>query len=123
MVKVLDVKMTKALRDQPHGKKGRKLALGNKDFPSGVHEKDRWQKCFIPTFLDWVGRQADPWNLPDDKVINALQKIWNVVYKRIPYTVEQKDAVCAVVRMDFCYVSDAYKSYRPNNVPATQGVL
>jgi hypothetical protein len=90
MVKVVDVKMTKALRDQPHGEKGRKLTLGNKHLPSGIHEKDCWQKCFIPTFLDWVGQQADPWNLPENKVINVLQKIWNVVYKSIPYTVKQK---------------------------------
>ena len=29
-------------------------------------------------------------------LVDALQKIWDVVYKNIPYTVEQKDAVCAV---------------------------
>jgi len=85
------------LRDQPHGKKGRKLALSNKDLPDGVHKKDRWHQTFIPTFLLWVGQQADPWNIPDDKVVDALQKIWDVVYKNIPYIVEQKDAVCAVV--------------------------
>jgi len=117
------LKPTKTLRDQPRGTKGRKLALGNKDLPDGVHKDDRWHKHFIPTFFLWLGRQADPWNVPDDEIVNALQKIWNVVYKKIPYKVKQKDAVCAVVRIKFYSASDAYESYRPCNVPATRGVL
>src|ERR1700720_1984943 len=115
--------MTKTLGDQPRGKKGRKLALGNKDLPNGIHKEDRWRKHFIPTFLLWLGWQANSWNVPDDEVVNALQKIWNVVYKKIPYKVKQKDAVCAVVRINFFNVPDTYKGYRPSNVPAPRGVL
>ena len=60
---------------------------------------------------------------PDDEVVNALQKIWNVVYKKIPYKVKQKDTVCAVVHINVFNVSDTYEGYRPSNVPATCGVL
>jgi hypothetical protein len=84
--------------------------LGNKDLPNGVHKEDCWHKHFIPTFLLWLGKQANPWNVLDDEVVNALQKIWNVVYKKIPYKVKQKDAVCAVVHINFHYVSDTYES-------------
>lgn len=122
-MKAEDVQLTKTLRAQPRGKTGRKLALSNRDLPDGVHEKDRWHKNFIPTFLWWVGQQQDPWNLPDDEVITALQQIWNVVYKKIPYTVEPKDAVVAVVCIIFVTCHDTYKSYRPCNVSVTRGAL
>lgn len=100
----IDVQPAKTLKEQPRGKKGRKLALSNKDLPNGVHDNDRWHKHFIPTFLWWVGKQADPWNLADEDVVHALQEIWNVVYKKIPYEVEQKDAVVAVVGIVFCFL-------------------
>ena len=111
------------LRDQPHDTKGQRLTLGNKDLPDGIHKDDCWHKHFIHMFHLWLGRQADPWNVLNDEVVNALQKIWNVVYKKIPYKVEQKDAVCTVVHIKFYYALDAYKSYRPCNVPATRGML
>lgn len=122
-MKVEDVQLTKTLRAQPRSKTGRKLALSNRDLPDGVHEKDRWHRHFIPTFLCWVGRQPDPWNLPDNQVVAALQQIWDVVYKKIPYTVEPKDAVVAVVCIIFVTCHDTYKSYRPCNVSVTRGAL
>lgn len=104
-MKVEDVRPAKMLKGQPRGKNGRKLALTNKDLPNGVHDKDRWHKHFIPTFLWWAGRQQDPWNLPDDDVVDALQEIWDVLYKKIPHSVEAKDAVFAVVRIKFFFAS------------------
>ena len=77
----------------------------------------------ISSLHSFCGLGSKPWNVPDDEVVNALQKIWNVVYKKIPYKVKQKDTVCAVVRINFFNVSDAYEGYRPSNMPATHGVL
>jgi hypothetical protein len=53
---------------------GQKLTFSNKNLPNSIHKKD-WHKTFIPMFLLWVGRQANPWNIADDKLINVLQKI------------------------------------------------
>lgn len=76
---------------------GRKLAFSNKNLPNGVHDRDHWHKHFIPTFLWWVRKQPDPWNLADDDIVDALQQVWNVLYKNIPYKVKQRDAVFAVI--------------------------
>jgi len=95
---------TKVPGDKPRGKSGRKAPLTNKDLPDDVHKKDRWHKNFIPTFFWWVAQQPDPWNLADEDVVNALQEIWDVVYKKIPYTVEAKDAVVSVVHIFFWYM-------------------
>ncbi|KAF8521077.1 hypothetical protein BU17DRAFT_88282 [Hysterangium stoloniferum] len=90
------MQLTKILKNQLCEKKGRKLAFSNKDLPDGVHNKDHWHKHFIPTFLWWVGKQPDPWNLAYYDIVDTLQEIWDVIYKKIPYVVEQKDAVFAV---------------------------
>ncbi|KAF8509709.1 hypothetical protein BU17DRAFT_70347 [Hysterangium stoloniferum] len=97
IVKVDSMQLTKILKNQLHGKKGQNLAFSNKDLPDGVHNKDHWHKHFIPTFLWWVGKQPDPWNLADYDIVDTLQEIWDVIYKKIFYVVEQKDAVFAVV--------------------------
>jgi hypothetical protein len=61
--------------DRPRRKNGRKAPPTNKDLPDGVHNKDRWHQKFIPTFLWWVAKQLDPWNLDDNDVVIALQQI------------------------------------------------
>ena len=100
----MTVRQTNLLKDQPCGKKGQKLAFSNKDLPDGIHNRDCWHKHFIPTFLWWVRKQPDPWNLADDDVVDTLQKVWNVLYKYIPYEVKQRDAVLAVVSLFFLHV-------------------
>ena len=82
-------------------KNGRKAPPSNKDLPDGVHNKERWHRKFIPTFLWWVAKQSDPWNLDDDDVVIALQQIWDVIYPNIAYKVEIKGAVVAVVIYNF----------------------
>ena len=99
MVKVETSKpeTTKLSTDRPRRKNGRKIPPNNKDLPNGVHDNNRWHQKFIPTFLWWVAKQSDPWNLDDDDVVTALQQIWNIVYPKIPYVVKQKGPVVAVV--------------------------
>jgi hypothetical protein len=88
---------TRPSTDRPRRKNGQKTAPSNKDLPHGVHDKDHWHRKFIPTFLWWVAKHSDPWNLDDNDVVIALQQIWDVIYPNIEYTVEQKGAVVAVV--------------------------
>lgn len=102
MVKITSgPEITRPSADRPRRKNGRKAPLNNRDLPDGVHNKDRWHRKFIPTFLWWVAKQSDPWNLDDDEVVVALQLIWDVIYPNIAYTVEQKGAVVAVVTYIF----------------------
>jgi len=67
--------------------------------PNGVHIKDCWHLKFIPTFLWWVAKQLEPWNLDDNDVINSLRQIWDILYPNIVYTVEQKGAIVAMVML------------------------
>ena len=101
----MKVQLVKSLKEQPWGKKGQKIALSNKDLPDSVHNKGHWHKCFIPTFLWWVRRQPDLWNLPDDDVIDISQQIWDVLYRNIPYQVQQKDAIFAVASLIYFCMS------------------
>ena len=62
---------------------------------------------FVPTFLQYVaGTNNNVWTLKPQDAVNALQAIWNVVYKgnankhqvKIMHWVEEDSAVHNVVR-------------------------
>jgi|ERR1700692_3415114 hypothetical protein len=113
MVKVEASETTKVPKGGPRVRKGRKAVLNNKNLPAGAHNKDRWHKHFLPTVFWWVAQQKDPWNLADEDVVNALQEIWDVVYKSTPHVVEVRDAVFSVVSIIFFNIChDAYNSDR-----------
>ena len=112
----------KAPQGRVRGKNGRKPALNNKNLPDGAHTKDRWHKHFLPTVFWWVVQQKDPWNLPDEDVVKALQQIWDVVYQNNPYVVQVRDAVYTVVCIIFFSIChNTYSSDRPCNVSVTRG--
>lgn len=88
---IVKIGVSKALGKQPCEKNGQKLVFNNKDLPASVH------KHFILTFLWWVRKQPDPWNLVDNDAVNALQQIWDKLYPNIPYKVKQwRDTVLTV---------------------------
>jgi hypothetical protein len=66
----------------------------NGDLPSGCRTNDAWRRAFIPTYLWWVATQEDPWALDDEKALDAMQTIWDVIYKKtVPYTITLNDPV------------------------------
>ena len=69
-------------------------------------------------------QQPDPWNFTDEDVVDVLQQIWDIIYKNIPYVVEQKDAVFAAVHVIlFGTHHDTYGSDRQCSMPVTCGTL
>ena len=84
-----------------HGKRH-----GNHQLPNGAHDNGLWALIFIPTFLRYVsGTNRDVWALNQPNIIQALQAIWNEVYKgcnqnsrrKIRHVVEVGGAVHEVV--------------------------
>ena len=59
---------------------------------------------YIPTYLTFVARCEDPWVIPDDKAIDAMQKTWDKVYvgriglQDIMHKVIANKAVFSIVR-------------------------
>jgi hypothetical protein len=76
------------------------------DFPMGCNENNLFQKCFIPTYIKWVGQPSNPWTVDDLVAITAMQKIWTVVYgKTIPYKITTDGPVFAIVSTFFAGIT------------------
>ncbi|KAH9940259.1 hypothetical protein B0H21DRAFT_893562 [Amylocystis lapponica] len=73
---------------------------GNKakkaDLPLGAHP--RWNKKFIPTYLDFMGTLPNPWDTSAFDLVAVLQDIWDQVYPDIPYSVTLQGAVSALAK-------------------------
>jgi hypothetical protein len=79
---------------QPSSRKGFK----NGDLPAGCQDNDTWRSTFIPTYLWWVATQPDPWNVDDEKALEALQAIWDKIYgPKIVYVIVLNDPVSSIV--------------------------
>ncbi len=70
----------------------------NAALPIGAHFDDAWKTVFLPTLLEYIGTQRDPWRWPDSFAIPTLQAIWSAVYgSKLPYTVVARDSVHSLV--------------------------
>ena len=72
-------------------------------------------RFFLPTYVRWVGAQANPWVLPDDVAINILQTIWDSIYLAVPYTVKINDAVFIRVRFFYFFSFEKGRGGCPSN--------
>lgn len=61
--------------------------------PPGTEEGNVFRAVFIPTYLRWVGTQANPWVIPDDVAVGVLQTIWDTIYYPTEWTVQANDCV------------------------------
>ena len=65
-----------------------------KDLPAGCQDGNLYRGCFITTYLKFIGQYANPWSIDDTDAVNAMKKIWKVVYrKKIEHVVEFGDKV------------------------------
>lgn len=67
----------------------------NNDLP--VPADSKWVKAFLSTALLWAGSQANPWEISESLMADALQEIFDVVYPNVKYKVNPNGAVFAVV--------------------------
>jgi len=75
-----------------------------KDLPEGAIDDGLWRKVFVPTYIDFVGQQEDPWTVDDTVAKSAMQKIWKVVYKDRDvesYKIKTDGPVFGLVRVMF----------------------
>jgi hypothetical protein len=70
--------------------------VGNNDLPEGTDQR-LWRRTFISTYIQFVGTQPDPWDIPAALACEKLQIIWDTVFPSIPYTVTSTSAVYLLV--------------------------
>ncbi|KAG2757843.1 hypothetical protein P692DRAFT_20711257, partial [Suillus brevipes Sb2] len=68
----------------------------NNDLP--VPADSKWVKAFLSTALLWAGSQANPWEISESLMADALQEIFDVVYPDVKYKVNPNGAVFAVTQ-------------------------
>ncbi len=71
----------------------KKACKKSSSLPFGAEENNQFHGVFIPTYKRWVRMQANPWVIPDDVTIPALQAIWNIIYVDVPWTVNTNNYV------------------------------
>jgi hypothetical protein len=62
-----------------------------------VPADSKWVKAFLSTALLWAGSQANPWEISESLMADALQEIFDVVYPDVKYKVNPNGAVFAAV--------------------------
>ncbi|KAG2114054.1 hypothetical protein BD769DRAFT_1391499 [Suillus cothurnatus] len=75
---------------KPHGQ------YRNNDLP--VPADSKWVKAFLSMALLWAGSQANPWEISESLMADALQEIFDVVYPDVKYKVNPNGAVFAVMQ-------------------------
>ncbi|KAG1854514.1 hypothetical protein F4604DRAFT_1932778 [Suillus subluteus] len=68
----------------------------NNDLP--VPADSKWVKAFLSMALLWAGSQANPWEIFESLMVDALQEIFDVVYPDVKYKVNSNGAVFAVTQ-------------------------
>ncbi|KAG1846523.1 hypothetical protein C8R48DRAFT_779522 [Suillus tomentosus] len=63
-----------------------------------VPDDSKWVKAFLSMALLWAGRQANPWEISESLMADALQEIFDVVYPDVKYKVNSNGAVFAVTQ-------------------------
>ena len=89
----------------PSGKgSGKKFT--NKHLPDGSHIDNTFRSVYVPSLVHWWGGHVDPWSVDPTKLQDAMQSVWNVVYRnRIEHEVTIKGPVYAVVSLDVSIVT------------------
>lgn len=67
----------------------------NMDLP--VPCDHRWSHSFVSTAMLWYSVQKSIWNVPEEELTSALQRIFNVVYPGVKYRVTPEGPVFVLV--------------------------
>ena len=70
----------------------------NEHLPFGATHDNLWQWAFMPTYIQYIASQQDPWVFDDDSVLCAMQTIWDNVYgSQVVHTIKINQAVFSIV--------------------------
>ncbi|KAG1748368.1 uncharacterized protein EDB91DRAFT_1016968, partial [Suillus paluster] len=61
-----------------------------------------WQRSFIPTVFLWAGAQPNFWSIETDKLLPALQAIFDVAYPGMNHNVQPKGPIIGLVNQRIC---------------------
>ncbi|GBE84412.1 hypothetical protein SCP_0603910 [Sparassis crispa] len=75
---------------------GRRNKITVKALPPAAQKHDRWRRRFMPTIVRFIGAVDNPWNVDEDVFRDALERIWDVVYKTTG--IEYTDGLHVIVR-------------------------
>ncbi|KAG2150699.1 uncharacterized protein EDB93DRAFT_1103403 [Suillus bovinus] len=69
----------------------------NDDLPEGCQDGNTWRRVFIPTVAHWAGGEVEPWGPEDEDLRDAMQEIWNYIYRgKIRHEISRSGAVLKV---------------------------
>jgi hypothetical protein len=69
----------------------------NTDLPPIMLEGGAWRRTFIPTVFLWAGAQPKFWSIETEKLLPALQAIFNVSFPGINHTIQPKGPIVGLV--------------------------
>ena len=69
--------------------------ITNNSLPPGTDLRT-WRRCFIPTIIQYIARQLNPWAIASRQMIPIMQTIWDTFFSEIPQTIT---ATCPIYRL------------------------
>ncbi|KAG2124207.1 hypothetical protein DEU56DRAFT_917080 [Suillus clintonianus] len=71
----------------------------NDDLPERCQDGNTWRRVFIPTVAHWAGGEVEPWGPEDEDLRDAMQEIWNYIYRgKIQHEISRSGAVLKVAK-------------------------
>ena len=56
-----------------------------------------WHRGFIPTFIQYMARQANPWAISPRQAVLVMQTIWDVLFGDLPQTITTNSVIYRLV--------------------------
>ncbi|KAG2124201.1 hypothetical protein DEU56DRAFT_923601 [Suillus clintonianus] len=82
-----------------HNGSGANHRYQNDDLPEGCQDGNTWRRVFIPTVAHWAGGEVEPWGPEDEDLRDAMQEIWNYIYRgKIQHEISRSGAVLKVAK-------------------------
>ena len=75
----------------------------NSDLPSDIDFKT-WCQIFVPTFIQWVSQQVNPFKHNAKLACKTMEIIWDAISVDMPYMIIQSDPIYALVGVYFYYL-------------------
>ncbi|KAG1828768.1 hypothetical protein DFJ58DRAFT_737631 [Suillus subalutaceus] len=90
-------KMDAPVSPEPMGNQWR-----NTDLPPLMLEDGMWRRSFIPTVFLWAGAQPNFWSIETEKLLPALQAIFDVAYPGMNHKVQLRGPIIGLVNQRIC---------------------
>ena len=99
--------------------------ITNNSLPSGIDLRI-WHWSFIPTIIQYIACQANPWAITPLQMVLVMQTVWDIFFSKIPQTIA---ATCLIYQLVcgseylIMTLNNIYYSFRLCNVLPTRGIV